>query len=283
MKKTIFTLIITILFCQSLFSQIVPPRDSDTLVHQATILYKSEMASWYGSDITQKDYPEVFTNIGGYISYTDDGTTKCIFYSKDESPTVLSTISFDESFNIKLAKVKNSNRKFTKLEKDLYTIRELASHEIENDTLFKFYQNTGFNVIPIIENGNKKVYVLTATTETGVVIFGNDYLLRFDKNNKLISKKALHNNIIYSEYDNEHESTIGAIHNHSSSTSPFITITDICTLMLYEKFTNWKQYMVVSKTHSSIWKVESNSLLILIGHKSFKERFEDAGKELENK
>jgi len=42
----------------------------------------------------------------------------------------------------------------------------------------------------------KKVYVLTGPQQNGVVIFGNDYLLTFDKNNKLTLKKQLHRNII---------------------------------------------------------------------------------------
>ena len=42
------------------------------------------------------------------------------------------------------------------------------------------------------------------------------------------------------------------IHNHQEETGDFITATDICTLMLYEKFAKWKNHIVVSKKYMSI-------------------------------
>jgi hypothetical protein len=40
------------------------------------------------------------------------------------------------------------------------------------------------------------------------------------------------------------------MHSHLPETGDFITPTDICTLMPYEKFANWKTHNVVSKNTS---------------------------------
>jgi hypothetical protein len=128
------------------------------------------------------------------------------------------------------------------------------------------YKNTNLNLIPIIHKGQRKVYVLTGPTEAGVVIFGNDYLLTFNKKNQLTSKKALHRNIISVDYAEEPvpgAEAVATMHTHARETGDFITATDICTLMLYSKFANWKQHMVVSEKYVSIWNCETNKLITI--------------------
>ena len=146
----------------------------------------------------------------------------------------------------------------------MHLIRTAALKTINSDTLFKHYKNTNLNLIPLISNERKKVYVLTGPEENGVVIFGNDYLLTFDDNNELISKKQLHKNIISINYGSTGDTTIiGTIHTHLPETGEFITATDICTLMLYEKFAKWQQHYVMSKNYVSIWDCNKNILAIL--------------------
>ncbi len=97
------------------------------------------------------------------------------------------------------------------------------------------------------------------------MIFGNDYLLTFDKNNRLITKKRLHNNIIPIEYGNPEDGEEAAMtmHSHLPETGDFITATDICTLMLYQKFTKWKMHSVVSSKYLNIWSCEAEQLNII--------------------
>ncbi|MGB0431479.1 MAG: hypothetical protein ACPGLV_13475, partial [Bacteroidia bacterium] len=42
-----------------------------------------------------------------------------------------------------------------------------------------------------------------------------------------------------------------------------ITATDICTLMLYGKYANWKKYNVVSKKYLNIWNCETEHLIVV--------------------
>ena len=122
------------------------------------------------------------------------------------------------------------------------------------------------NLIPLIHNKKKKVYVLTGPQQNGVVIFGNDYLITFNRRNKVTKKKQLHKNIlpIYYGSDTEDGGKVeGTAHSHLPETGDFITATDICTLMLYAKYANWKTHNVVSKKYLSRWNCKTNSLIVI--------------------
>lgn len=227
-------------------------------------LYRSEMASWYGTDLFLEKYT-AREKIGGYLSYPNKDAATCIFFSKGDKPKVIGTISFDSTYNIHTAKADLTERDFTADEQSLYTIRTHALRIIRSDTLFKVYENTSLNLIPLISNGEKKVYVLTGPKKTGVVIFGNDYLLTFDDDNKLIDRKRLHKNMISINYGKTEDGSeiTGAMHSHLPETGDFITATDICTLMLYAKFAKWEQHTVVSANYISFWNCVSNQLVIL--------------------
>ncbi|MCS3798476.1 hypothetical protein [Niastella sp. OAS944] len=263
MKRTLFALLT--LITPHIFAQDNPTELAKPIVAEGKRLYRSEMASWYGTDLFVERYKDM-ANVGGYFSYSDNGTEKCIFFSKADNPKVLGTISFDSTYNTRTAKTDLTQRELTSAEVDLYAIRKIALAEINSDTLFKRYKNTNFNLIPLINGGEKKVYVLTGPQQTGVVIFGNDYLLTFDNNNSLSGKKQLHKNIISVSYggkEQEGKTIEGAVHTHLPETGDFITATDICTLMLYEKFTKWKQHNVVSKNYLNIWNCLTDQLIVV--------------------
>ena len=95
-----------------------------------------------------------------------------------------------------------------------------------------------------------------------MVIIGNDYLLTFDKKNNLIKKKQLHANIISIKYMKEEDEAV-TMHTHIRKTGNFITATDICTLLLYERFAKWKQHIVISEDYVCLWDCKTDKLLTL--------------------
>ena len=205
-------------------------------------------------------------NIGGYFSYTENDIAKCIFFSKTDHPKVIGTILFDSTYNTKTATTDLTERNFTTIENSLFEIRKRTLAIIKADTFFVTYKNTNLNLIPIIDKQQHKVYVLTGPEQNGVIIFGNDYLLTFDSDNTFISKKQLHQNIIPINYEGkveEGKEVEATIHSHLPETGDFITATDICTLMLYEKFAKWKQHNVVSKKYLNIWNCETDELFVM--------------------
>lgn len=261
MKKTLITFI-NLTVCIIGFGQDKIEKATSAIVDEGKKLYKSEMASWYGTDIFLEKFSDRRENIGGYFSYTDNDVSKCIFFSKSDNLKVIGTISFDSTFNVNTAKADGSERDFTANELDIYNIRKIALTEINSDTLFKTYKNTNLNLIPLIDKGEKKVYVLTGPKNNGTVIIGNDYLLTFDKKNNLIKKKQLHKNILPIKYMEEKDEAI-TMHTHLPETGDYITATDICTLMLYEKFAKWKQHIVISEDYVCMWDCKTDQLVTL--------------------
>ena len=245
----------------SVFAQDIN-RQKDEAVAEGKRLYESEMASWYGSDLFMEQYKER-GNIGGYFSYTDGNQPKCVFFSNGKDPKVIGMIAFDKTYDIKTAKSSFDQRPFTKTEFDLYAIRTAALKAIKSDTLFKHYEQTNLNLIPLISDQKKKVYVLTGPTQNGVVIFGNDYLLTFDNQNNLKTTKRLHANIIPVKYGDKDNISIASMHSHLPETGDLMTPTDICTTMLYEKFTGWSTVYVMSQKYVSIWNCSKDELTLM--------------------
>ncbi|MCB0802692.1 MAG: hypothetical protein KDB74_06310 [Flavobacteriales bacterium] len=258
--------IILILLSLGVLGQKNPNKEAQSIVVEGKLLYKSEMASWYGTDLFLNNYKKR-ENIGGYFSYSENDTAKCVFFSKTDNPRVIGTITFDGDYDVNRAKTDLTERDFTYEENKLYQIRKIALTELQTNenAFFKFYENTNPNIIPLSNGKEKKVYILTGPQQSGVVIFGNDYLLTFDNNNNLISKKQLHKNIISIEYGNADEGlkVEGTMHSHLPETGDFITATDIYTLMLYESFAKWKTHNVISEKYLNIWNCETDQLTII--------------------
>jgi len=248
--------------CFSVFSQNKKvEKQTAAIVDEGKKLYRSEMASWYGTDIFIEKYADKRKDIGGYFSYVEGDVSKCVFYAKGENPKVIGTVTFDFSYNIENAQVDAQERPLTDAESQLQIIRTKTLKEVNSDTLFVRYQKSDLNLIPMIDNGEKKVYIITGPKENGVMIFGNDYLVTFDEDNNVKSKKRLHKNIMPVEFGGK--DSFSGMHSHLSTTGEFITPTDICTLMLYEKFAKWESYYVISKEYVSIWNCKTDSLFVM--------------------
>lgn len=264
MKKTIL-LAVAIIFIDIAKAQLTPTQEAAPIVAEGKKLYHLEMASWYGTDL----FLENFKNrqkIGGYFSYREGEISKCVFFSNEEPRTIIGTMSFDSTYNTQTAIIDLKERPLTENENQIYVIRKKALELINKDTLFKVYQNTNLNLIPLIDGETKKVYVLTGPEKSGVVIFGNDYIITFNKDNEITSKRQLHKNIIPVYYGKEEENgntSIGAMHSHLPETGEFITATDVCTLMLYSKFAKWNQHNVVSASYLNIWNCITNELTVI--------------------
>lgn len=237
---------------------------ADSITREGKALYRSEFASWYGTDIFTAKCKHTKALAAGYFSYDNGHGLVNVFFSKEPQPKVLATTTFGYDLDAKRYSLDTTARVFTPVEKDLYTIRKRAIERINKDTIFKTYSNSELNPVPIIVNGVKKVYVLTGTSANGVVLFGNDYLVSFDEGNNIISAKKMHKGLIVSEISRDSTKIqVSGMHNHLPEYSEFITSTDICTLMLYEKFTNWNQYSIISKDYMSMWDCKTNQLLII--------------------
>src|SRR5690606_12221178 len=259
--RKILTVVLTITLGTSSFGQ---SKEEKEIIKEGTKLYKTEMASWFGTDIFLAKFGDKRQNTGGYFSYLVDDKAVCVFFSRGENPKIIGTFTFDSTYNVYTAVVDGREREPTSQEIDLLSIRQSAIAQYKTDTLFKSYKDMNSNFIPINDENGKMVYVLTGPQKQGIVVFGNDYLLTFDKNNKLRETKRLHKNIISIEYGNQDGKTIlGTMHTHLPETGDLITATDVCTLMLYAKYAQWGQHYVISNKNVSIWDCNKNQLTVM--------------------
>lgn len=263
MKKVVCVLALFVFSVPS-FAQDEIEKNRKVIVEEATSLYKSEMAAWYGASVLFENIPDR-SRMGGYFSYEEKGEGKCIFISSDDQPNVIGSITFDSTFNLKTAVKDFFERKFTARELDMYTMRNKAFEELSKDSLISENDSIHVSLIPVIIGTEKKVYALTGSQKTNIIIFGNDYLLSFDENNKLTGKKKLHENSVSITYTERSDSTdeIVTTHSHLNETENFITPTDVCTLLLHEKFTNWNGHNVIANDYISVWNCEKDELMII--------------------
>lgn len=257
-KKTL----ILIAFC---ISSITYGQDSDEILAEGKLLFRLEKASWNGTDDFLLRFPDKRNLIGGYLSYeSDNHKIMTIFFSKENNDSLFVRYQFDSIPDTPLV-IDTVNLNVTSYEKDLIEIRQDAIQRISSnsDNFFTFYKNTSLNPIPLIKDKERKVFVLTGPQVSNLVIIGNDYLLEYDKKNKLKNEIQIHKSLLQYPYksddpDNKLESTF-----HSHVVSDYINSTDICTLLLYKNYVEWKQHYVMSKKCVSIFDMEKENLAII--------------------
>ena|SRR5690349_11363531 len=260
MKQTVIIALIALLWTNS-YGQ---SKEEKEILQEANKLYKSEMASWNGTDIFMEKFADRRERIGGYLSYVAGEKATCIFFSQGDNPQIIGSFTFDSTYNVNTALVDGQERQPTAPELDLITIRQKAFALYQTDTLFKSYKDMNPNFIPLNDEKGKRVYVLTGPQKEGIVVFGNDYLITFDKNNAIAGKRSLHKNIIPIEYGQKGGiKIVSSMHSHLPETGDLITATDICTLKLYGKYTKWGQHVVISNSKVSIWDCQKEELVVV--------------------
>jgi len=244
-------------------------QNTDALLREAFKLYYSERASWLGTDILMEELArDQRDSIGGYISYVageERGQPTFVFYTKNEPMRALGSVVFDTSFQKSSARVSTTSRTLSPLEKELIDLRQRAMNVLESDTSVRAYRQTKFNLVPISDGRGKRVYVLTATNQSGKVLFGNDYLLEFSRRGDFKHLSRLHNSLLVAETSSLEGSGRDAAytHSHLPQFSETFTATDLCTAMLYEDYAPFTQYYVVSAKKVSIWSVKGRKLLVM--------------------
>lgn len=241
-------------------------KETDRILNEGKLLYRLEKASWYGTDDMLERFKNKKDSIGGYLSYETDGNKiNTIFFNKYNSNNILVRYQFDGLPKQKPVQIDSINKNATEIERNLIEIRQNAREIVyENiDNFFNFYENTSLNFIPIITQNKKQVFILTGPQVNGIVLLGNDYILNFDEKNKFNNKEKNHNSIIQFAFKSENvdkpiESTM-----HSHVLTDYITSTDICTLLLYKDYVEWKQHIVISKKQVSIFDLEKETLLTM--------------------
>lgn len=241
-------------------------KESEKILNEGKLLFRLEKGSWYGTDDMLARFKSKKDSIGGYLSYeNEDNKINTIFFSRFDSNKILVRYEFDSLPKTKPIKIDSTNHIASKLEKSLIKVRKDAQKRAysNKDKFFNFYENTALNFIPVINEKDSNVFVLTGPQISGVVLIGNDYKLEYNKKGEFVKKIKIHNSILQFPYksdnpENKLESTF-----QSLVLSKFINSTDICTLLLYKDYVEWKQHYAMSKKYVSIFDLEKENLLII--------------------
>ncbi|MCW3789661.1 hypothetical protein [Plebeiibacterium sediminum] len=240
-------------------------QSSEEILAEGKLLYRLEKASWNGTDDFLSRFPDKRNTVGGYLSYeSDQHKIMTIFFSRENTDSLLVRYLFDSIPDSPIV-IDTTSLKITQHEKDLITIRQDAIQRISNnsDHFFTFYENTSLNPIPLITDKEKRVFILTGPQVSDEVIIGNDYLLEYDKQNRLKNKIQIHKSLLKYPYksDDPEKSLKSTYHSHV--VSEYINSTDICTLLLYKDYVEWKQHYVLSKKFVSIFDMQKENLVII--------------------
>ena len=246
--------------CLSVSSQNLQEK-ADAILKEAKELLVMEQASWHATDHFLATYPDKKNLIRGYFSYVNkEDDVVSVFYG-EEKKQIFARYLFKGIPSPDRLFVDTENLEITDLEADLLELRRTAFEDMVDNKkgFYSFYENINPNLIPIIYEGKKKVYVISGSNEPKMLI-GNDYEITFNKRNKIKDRKKLHKSILTFNY-NENEDVESSFHSHV--VSDFIDITDVCSLLLYKKYTGINSHIVVSKKHVSILDLKKETLLIL--------------------
>lgn len=240
--------------------------ETDKILAEGKLLYRLEKGSWYGTDDILARFENKKDSIGGYLSYeTDAGKINTIFFSQFNPNHILVRYTFDSLPKVEPLEIDTTNNSASELEKSLITIRQDAQDRASKneDGFFTFYDKTSLNFIPIVQGKELNVFVLTGPQVSGVVLIGNDYKLSYDKKNRLKKKIKVHNSLLQFPYNSgdKENPTVQTFHTHTISA--YISSTDICTLLLYKNYVEWKKHIVMSEKEVSIFDLEKESLFVL--------------------
>jgi hypothetical protein len=236
-------------------------------VEEGRAMANLEAASWLGTDLAYQQFGEELSTAGieGYLSYPKGDSTCFLMYTGGNTPKVVFCATFPDVFSTQAPVISGEGRNLTTSEKELHRMRLNAEAEVRSNPMFNMYSNTNFNIVPMIWKGEKKVYVLTGPTTSENVIFGNDYLITCDAAGKVKKTSRIHASIIPVPATGKpgDDKTVATLHTHLPETGDYITVTDVCTLILYRHIYNWTAHYVVTKKWITIWDVnEENAKMV---------------------
>ena len=254
----------------------VSEKERQAILKEGIMLYHLELASWNASDLLDGiGGINTLDSIGGYVSYRMGSNYNTVYYGEKQSDRIYAHFIFDSLCSVMSATLDMTPRAAGKTETALITLREDSLQRIEKNDGNFFTKHPGiyFNLVPVIAGSEMKVFVFSAGGADDEIILGNDYVLAYQKDYKLLSRKKLHGELISLPMDSDAEYKQESItsHEHKGSSSPSITSTDICTLLLYEEYTSWNKHLVFSPQLVSIFDMENRKLEV-ITRKAFEDK-----------
>jgi len=239
--------------------------DADKILREGKMLYALQETSVVATTHFLEHFPADAEKANGYLSYMTGNDINTIIYYHFDSTQILARYYFKESEPDKIDGIPETKQLSpSELEDDLITMREKAIEKIKvnKDGYFTYYDGVSFTLLPVISNNERCVYVMSGSKVGDVIILGNDYKLRFDKNNKYRGVERIHKSLIKLSTKAGIDTTQNAtLHKHFIS--DVIDPTDICTLLLYKDQVEWDLHYVLSRKYVSVFDLKNEKLAII--------------------
>jgi len=267
--STLLTLILCFLTqAQQLRAQSTE-KTAQAILQEGLALYRSERASWIATDVLM-GRKLALDELQGYISYQSQDSVRTIYFQRQQTEAEPLQAKYVFSFpaqDIQLSTVsQQKGRPATPQEQRLFAVRQKVLEELQSGTKlgspYDLPENTNFN-IALLSNNNQltKAYVLTGPREAALGI-GNDFLMTFDKHDQLRSIERLHKSYLPFRLPADHRPLKSAFHSHLKE-HPYITVSDICSILLYQDIVPHEQHYVMSEDYVSIFNVPQKNLFIM--------------------
>ena len=217
---------------------------TDSILIEGNLLYKYEKAAWISYDLAMEK-KSIKKDFGGYLIYKDGDAIKTTILD-EENKFCTYELTFITDFN-KPTYENLTKRELTENEEKLLNIK----NKILNEIIEKKYEvgcpeGYSLNKILIPFNQGYKLYIITGTSQSQIIPFGNDYLFYADENGDVTSWKKFHSRLISTQTKGPNGEAVRELTHSHLRIEPFISATDICTFKLYGILYNIDEFSVYS-------------------------------------
>lgn len=233
----------------------------DSVLAEGNLLYFYEKAAWVSYDLVAR-HPELRNRFETYLTYQTGKSIRTIVLGNNWEKC-LAEFTFTTDYD-QPEVVRVEERKLTSYEKKLIYIRKRLLAQL-TDEKYGLDVPEGFHLnFTLIPSGKKyKLYVLTGTSDSHIIPFGNDYLFIADNYGNVEKWRKFHAELIPEAAGHEDEKRIELTHSHTAS-NPLISATDICTFMLYGSLYGLERLSVYSDGRYMEYNMETNEIRVKV-------------------
>lgn len=230
---------------------------SDSILKEGMEIYECNMSSKTSSEflIEKLSMEEIF----GLITYKKNNIIHTIFLKGDtKNPIVRYTFSYPVPFNAENVNLDGEPRPLSEYEISFNKMRnKILKLALKRKSFFTNYAEIVLNPVFIQRENLTYVFLTSSSHDNSFIPLGNDYLLVFNEKSKLLTKEKIHQNLIEVPVSGgdtlQPDQGLASFHIHSELSSPFISSTDISTLLMQKETVNWESHIVVSSEYVSFF------------------------------
>ncbi|KUG08774.1 hypothetical protein [Solirubrum puertoriconensis] len=242
-------------------------KQQEAILKEGLALYESERASWVATDLLITRQTDMAT-IGGYITYTDGDSIRTVFVAREAAEPLPVSHAFSFPRNSEITPTSGrllAARPTTERERRLFAMRKQVFEELmqpKKGKEYTFPDKTQPNVVLLDDGPKPRAYVLIGPQEEGVLPIGNDLLMTFSPAGRLEEVERLHNSYVAMRMPEKGKTVEAGMHTHLPA-HPYITPTDICSLLLYRNTFPVDAHFVIGQKYVSIFELPKKQVLIM--------------------